>query len=360
MPGIDGLEFLNKIKQLNNNIEVIVATGHGDLESSIKALRSGASDFIPKPMDIEMLLISVERALKKLEIKKRLSEHTYNLEALLKTKTKEIKQSQAIIMQSEKLASIGQLAAGVAHEINNPIGFISSNFETLISYTKDIKKVLRIYQGIFQKESGCADELITEIKAFEKKIDIEFILEDIEPIFDETNEGLARVKKIVADLKDFAHIDRGEKTYYNINKGLDSTLNIVNNELKYKAEVIKEYGIIQDIECYPRELNQVFMNLLVNAAQAIDEWGKIIIKTQMIEEKNRKFLQIIINDNGAGIPEKNLDKIFDPFFTTKQVGKGTGLGLNITHKVIKKHNGSITVNSKVGKGTTFIISLPAD
>jgi len=358
MPGMSGIEVLKEIKNIMEDAEVIVVTGHGDMEISIKALRLDASDFISKPVDIEHLLLSVERAMERHEMRTSLKKYTKNLEGLLEQKAGEIKDTHAMLLQSEKLASIGQLAAGVAHEINNPIGFISSNLNTLEEYIADIKSLMAKYNDIQPVNNEERRIIFKEIELLREKVDIEFILDDLPQLLGESKEGADRVKKIVADLKDFSRIDHGEKEFFNINQGMESTLNIVKNELKYKAEISKEYNEIPEIECYSQEINQVFMNLLTNAAQAIEKRGKIGIKTGMVHHEGHDFIEVRISDTGTGIIEENLNKIFDPFFTTKDVGKGTGLGLNISYNIIKKHNGEIKVESEVGKGTTFIIRLP--
>ena len=358
MPGMSGIEVLRKVKEIICDTEVIVVTGHGDMEISIEALRLDASDFIPKPVNIEHLLLSVERALERHEMRTRLKEYTKDLEGLLDKKAGEIKDAHAMLLQSEKLASIGQLAAGVAHEINNPIGFISSNLNTLEGYIKDIKMLMAKYKDIHSINNEERMMLLEKIESLKEEVDIECILDDLDQLVEESKEGADRVKKIVADLKDFSRVDHGEKEFFNINQGMESTLNIVRNELKYKAEITKEYNEIPEIECYPQELNQVFMNLLTNAAQAIETWGKIGIKTDLLHNNGDDFIEVKISDTGTGIKEENLNRIFDPFFTTKGVGKGTGLGLNISYKIIEKHNGEIKVESEVGKGTTFIVKLP--
>ncbi len=199
-------------------------------------------------------------------------------------------------------------------------------------------------------------EGVDYIRKHENEIDIDFILKDIPNLIKESLEGAARIKKIVIDLKDFSHPGEDELQYADINKSLDSTLNVVWNEIKYKATVTKSYGNLPLAKCYPQQLNQVFMNILVNAAQAIEANGKIKIET-LAENGSVK---VIISDTGTGIPKENLSKIFDPFFTTKEVGKGTGLGLNVAYNIIEKHNGTINVESIEGKGTTFSISLPVD
>lgn len=263
-----------------------------------------------------------------------------------------LQETQDQLLHSEKMASIGQLAAGVAHEINNPIGYISSNLGSLRKYIDDIFKLLAFYKNL---ESRMNNALVDDITKIKQDIDIDFLIEDLQNLLRESDEGIHRVKNIVRDLKDFAHVDNYEWQTADIHKGLDSTLNIVHNELKYKAQIIKKYGQIPCIECLPTQLNQIFMNILVNAAHAIEDRGEISIKTSLDDQY---FVTVEIEDTGKGISPENLPKIFDPFFTTKPVGKGTGLGLYISYGIVKKHGGTIDVTSEVGKGTRFIIRLP--
>jgi len=269
------------------------------------------------------------------------------------------------MLQSEKMASIGQLAAGVAHEINNPTGFVSSNLKTLSDYHEDIAELIEKYHELIanlesEENRGALSELfcgsLEQLKAFEKDIDIEFLMEDITDLIGDCREGTDRIKKIVIDLKDFAHPGEDKIQSIDINNGIESTLNVVNNEIKYKATVHKDFGNIPSVQGVPQQLNQVFMNILVNAAHAIDKKGEIHIKTRSIDRN----VEVIISDTGSGIAKENLTKIFDPFFTTKDVGKGTGLGMNIAYNIIQKHNGTIQVESEVGKGTTFTITLPTE
>jgi signal transduction histidine kinase len=285
------------------------------------------------------------------------------LEIEVEKKTEEIKETQAQLMQQEKMASIGHLAAGVAHEINNPMGFVSSNLNTLEEYEKDLRSVIEQYTALVSglkgamttKEGRAAtSERLGHISKIEKEMDIDFILEDIPNLIKESLEGAERIKKIVIDLKDFAHPGEQELECADINHNLESTLNIVWNELKYKATVTKDYGELPEVRCYAQQLNQVFMNILVNAAQAIEKQGEIRIATRAVDGQ----VEIAISDTGSGIQKENLSKIFDPFFTTREVGKGTGLGLNIAYNIIKKHKGTIDVETEVGKGTTFIIRIP--
>ena len=259
------------------------------------------------------------------------------------------------LVQSEKLASIGQLAAGVAHEINNPIGYVHSNIGALEKYLHDLFNMLAAYE--LAEAEITSPETSARIEALRKGFDIEFLREDIPQLMKETKEGISRVKKIVRDLKDFSRIDNTDQYQLaNLHHGIDSTLNIVANEIKYKADVIKEYGDLPEVECLPTQINQVIMNLCVNAAHAISDAkrGKIIIRTGC----SGKNVWIEVGDTGSGIAADVLPKIFDPFFTTKPVGKGTGLGLSLSYGIIQKHNGHLAVESEPGKGTTFRITLP--
>jgi two-component system NtrC family sensor kinase len=276
----------------------------------------------------------------------------------------ELENMQIQLIQSEKMASLGQLAAGVAHEINNPTGFISSNLKTLDDYQKDLNRLLAHYQKFrddVKSASGTVPEqawaaTACEIEGIEEEIDIGFLQADITDLIGECREGTDRIKKIVGDLKHFAHPGQDKVQDTDINRELESTLNVVNNELKYKAKVIKELNPLPIIKANPQQLNQVFVNILVNAAQAIEKCGEIRIKTRHILDN----VQVDISDTGCGIAEENLAKIFDLFFTTKAVGKGTGLGMHIEYNIIKKHQGDIRVQSCPGEGTTFSICLPVN
>jgi len=265
----------------------------------------------------------------------------------------ELKQTQSQIVQQEKMASIGQLAAGVAHEINNPMGFISSNLASLDNYLEKLTRFLTSQDMLL---TGLQDEqALRELQDKRKNLKIDYLLKDIPDLITESRDGADRVRVIVQNLKNFSRLDGNEICPTSINGCLDSTLNIIHNELKYKAEIIKEYGEdLPPVKAFPQQLNQVFMNILVNAAQAIEKKGVITIRTWL--EKN--YIRVSISYTGCGIPQQNLSRIFDPFFTTKEVGKGTGLGMSITYDIIKKHDGTIFVESGAGCGSTFTVSLP--
>ncbi|GMR19467.1 MAG: hypothetical protein BMS9Abin36_0062 [Gammaproteobacteria bacterium] len=264
-----------------------------------------------------------------------------------------LQEAQEQLLQSEKLASIGQLAAGVAHEINNPVGYIYSNLSTLQGYTGKLIEMLNLYEVI--EPSSSVDSTIRDQLATKKEeLELDYLKEDVQDLVTESLEGINRVKQIVQDLKDFSHVDQAEWQWTDLHRGLDSTLNIVNNEIKYKAEVVKEYGELPLVECLASQLNQVFMNLLVNAAHAIEQRGTITIRTNTEGE----WVWVEISDTGKGIDAEHLKRIFDPFFTTKPVGTGTGLGLSLSYGIVNKHGGRIEVDSEPGKGTTFRVWLP--
>jgi len=259
------------------------------------------------------------------------------------------------LLQSEKMAAIGQLAAGIAHELNNPIGFVHSNLGTLKTYLDDIFQIAAVCESAAAEAANPAD--FARIQAIKAEKDYDYLKTDIFQLLAESAEGLQRVKKIVQDLKDFSRPGECDWQWADLHQGLDSTLNIVWNELKYKCTVNKDYGELPRVRCLPAQLNQVFMNLLVNAAQAIETQGEIVIATSALDADT---VLIRISDTGAGISPENIQRIFDPFFTTKPVGKGTGLGLAIAYGIVQKHRGRIEVDSAPGRGTTFTIMLPVD
>lgn len=286
-----------------------------------------------------------------------ISERIQELEELNRTLEQRVqeevgknREKDAFMLQQDKLASIGQLAAGVAHEINNPMGFIMSNLSTLKEYGDALTSYHRALDEQQQRgtgeSSGCQE--------LAQKLDIPYILEDMEPLIVESLEGAERVKRIVQDLKDFARIDENRFVDGDLNQLIQSTINIVRNEIKYVADLELHLGEVPQIRCIPQQINQVITNLLVNAAQAMDTRGRITITTR--QEGDKVLLEV--RDTGCGMTEEVRVKIFEPFFTTKDVGKGTGLGLAICYDIIQKHQGEIEVESKPGTGTVFKVWLP--
>jgi len=263
-----------------------------------------------------------------------------------------LKQAQVRVIQQEKMASIGQLAAGITHEINNPMSFITGNLGILRTYLEGIAKIIAAQEEIVGNHAPpAAMEALQDLR---KKMKIDYILADVGHLLDQSLEGADRVRKIVSDLKTFSRMEEDAYLIEDINAALESTINIVWNELKYKAELVKEFKDLPLTRCNISHLNQVFMNLLVNAAQSIEQWGKITVRTWTQEDG----IYVSVTDTGKGVPEENRKKIFEPFFTTKAAGKGTGLGLSISSDIIKRHNGDIFLQSEVGEDTTFTVRIP--
>lgn len=256
-----------------------------------------------------------------------------------------LEQANRQLLQSEKLAAIGQLAAGVAHEINNPVGYVYSNLQTLENYLNDL---FRLTDAIDTSTS------LEDLRQVRHNIDYNYLRDDLKDLLAESREGIERVKTIISAMKDFSHIEEEELKRADLHRGIETTLNVVNNELKYKAEVIRDFGDLPKVECILSQINQVVMNLLVNAAHAIEEFGKITIRTR----HQGDTVTLEVEDTGKGISGEHLNRIFEPFFTTKGIGKGTGLGLSLSFNIIKKHNGEIEVHSQPGQGTRFRITLP--
>lgn len=275
-----------------------------------------------------------------------------NLELTLK----QLQESQSQLVDAEKMASLGQLTAGIAHEINNPINFVKSNVKPLQMDIDDIKDLIRRYEEV---HAGNFDEKIREINAFREEIDFEYVMEEIKNLLSGIEDGATRTAEIVKGLRTFSRLDESDLKEADIQDGLDTTLMLLNHTIPKDLAVIKNYQNIPKIECYPGKLNQVFMNILTNSIQALrsDNEGKekkITLATERLDEN----VIIRIADTGPGIPKEVQDKIFEPFFTTKEVGEGTGLGLSIVYSIIEKHHGKITVHSEEKKGTEFVITLP--
>ena len=321
-------------------------------------LRNRAGNIIPVSQLILAHRDEGGRLLYLSSIMRDISEHKKAEDALrarqreLEAAYKDIEQAQSQLLQSEKMASVGQLAAGVAHEINNPVGFVNSNLGTLQNYVADLFTMIAAYEQLETKLPQ--DDALQQLLALKKKLDLNYLRADTGDLVKESIDGLGRVKRIVQDLKEFSHVDSTEWQIADLHAGLDSTLNIAHNELKYKTTVVKEYGDMPQVECIASQINQVFMNLLVNAAHAIETRGTITIRSGQTSDA----VWIEISDTGKGMSAEVQKHIFEPFFTTKPVGKGTGLGLSLAYGIVQKHHGHIEVESEAGKGTRFRIQLP--
>lgn len=357
MPVMDGYAVLARLRDdpATRDIPVIFVSGLHSIDDEEKGLKLGAVDYITKPYRPPIILARVHTCLELRRARDGLRDQNARLEAEVARRLKEIQQVQIQLLQSEKMAAIGQLAAGIAHEINNPVGFVTSNLKTLDVYRQDIFELLDAYEAL---EAACTQDetALLKIRSLKQQKDLAFLRTDIGQLIAESRNGMTRVAKIVSDLKDFAHAENKEWLWADLNSGLDSTLNIVWNEIKYHCTLNKAYGDIPKVYCMASQINQVLLNLLVNAAQAIPEKGEISIRTGQAGDE----VFIAIADTGSGIPAENLSRIFEPFFTTKPVGKGTGLGLAISHDIVQKHGGRIEVESTVGKGTTFTVWLPVN
>jgi two-component system NtrC family sensor kinase len=265
---------------------------------------------------------------------------------------KELLQSQAQVIQHEKMASVGLLAAGVAHEINNPIGYITSNLNSLAKYTNKLVRYIEFQSLALEK---CADEAtLTSVAELKQEINLDYLISDLRELITETLDGSRRVSKIVQDLQSFSRADGNEVILCDLNEIIKSTINVVRNEIKYVAELDLQLAEIAPVLCRPQLIGQVVMNLLLNAAHSIHENGTITLATARAGDA----FEIRVSDNGCGISPEQLEKIFEPFYTTKDVGKGTGLGLAISRDIVKKHGGELLVQSTVGVGTIFTVRLP--
>ncbi len=365
MPGMSGFEVASRLKgsERTRNIPIIMITALGDRESRMAALENGAEEFLTKPIERTELVIRVRNLLKLKKYQDFLAEHGDLLEQEITERNMQLavanthlSEAQEKMLGSEKLVSIGQLAAGIAHEINNPISYVNSNLLALDRYVQQLFEALHLYEEA-EPLLPADSEAAARLRTFKQQNDLAFARDDLLLLLEESHEGISRVRKIVQDLRDFSHVDSHQEWQWaDLHKCLDSTLNIANNEIKYRADVVKEYGNLPEVECQVSQLNQVFLNLMINAAHAIgdDHRGKVILRTGCGENE----VWVEISDTGCGIPPENLKRIFDPFFTTKPVGKGTGLGLSVSYGIVEEHHGRIEVSSQIGQGTTFRVTLP--
>ena len=370
MPGINGFETCKRLKEnaATCDIPVIFMTALSDTDSKVKGLSLGAVDYITKPFQEEELLARVKTHVELRNLTKNLEKKVVERTAELSLALEDLQESQIKLVQREKMSALGQLVAGIAHEINNPVGFISANLEHTEAYFKALVNHLQLYQQEYSQPG-------VKILEDAEDIDLEYLLTDLPKIIGSMQQGTERIRHISNSIRIFSRTDSDRKVFFNIHEGIDSTILILQHRLKANEKrpdivMIKEYGCLPNIECYPGQINQVFMNLLANAIDAIEEANQersfeeikaypnqIAIHTNLTEDGTGVVIKII--DNGAGMSEDTKKKVFDQFFTTKAVGKGTGLGLSIVRQiVVEKHGGTLEVKSISGQGSEFAIALP--
>jgi signal transduction histidine kinase len=318
-----------------------------EVKSEIEGLALGAADYITKPIHLGIARQRIRNLVERERLRRQVE--TNNAELMLLNA--KLAQFQGHLLQSEKMAAVGQLAAGVAHEINTPIGFVKSNLATLNTYMESLLTLIEVYERCSSARS-LQDE--ATLQAAIDKADLAFLREDAPVLLLESHDGLERVKKIILDLRGFSCLNNAQWQVSDLTVGLESTLNVATNQLKDKVEIIKNYGQLPLVRCYLAEINQVFLNLLNNAAHAIEERGKITLSSGV----DGAWIWVSVEDTGQGMPPEVQKRIFEPFFTTKPVGKGTGLGLSLCYDIVKKHGGRIEVSSEPGCGSKFQIWLP--
>ncbi|GAB4354808.1 MAG: hypothetical protein Fur0042_23910 [Cyanophyceae cyanobacterium] len=371
MPGgMDGFETCKRLKanEATREIPIIFMTALSDTVDKVKGLRLGAVDYITKPIQHEEVLARMDVHLQLYRLKRNLEQVVMERTAALNGALEDLKNAQVQLVHGEKMSTLGQLVAGIAHEINNPINFIYGNFQPAKDYIEDLLSLVQIFTEEYPTPSDRVQEKMNDIN-------LEFLREDLPRLLHSMQFGTQRIRDLVLSLRNFSRLDESEFKTVDLHEGLESTLLILQNRLKSKAiskEIIlhRNYGNLPPVECYPGQLNQVFMNLLSNAIDALEEFVSMHQGDDSEEQKNpeirittqvvpRDRVQVIIADNGPGIVPDIQSKIFDAFFTTKPMNKGTGLGLSISYQIIvDKHGGELRCVSRPGEGTQFVIDLP--
>ncbi|MEI7810836.1 MAG: response regulator [Ignavibacteria bacterium] len=359
MPIIDGYEVCRRFKsdERLKDIPVIFISAKTETFDKVKAFQLGGVDYITKPFQMEEIFARIEIHLKLRSYQYELEEKNNSLNNAINA----LKEAQLQLIQSKTMSSLGTLTAGIAHEINNPVNAINSSSISLKRILGKLKNLGLLYEQI---SFANFESQFEKIKKYKEEINLTEALEGIDNLLNNIDRGSKRTIDIVQSLKTFTYMDLSQKEYINIHDNLDSTLTLLNQRIKNEIIIRKKYGDVPNIRCFPGKISQVFMNILSNSIDSIKEknntaeTGEITIGTALVEKLTDKYLEISITDTGNGIADEIKGHIFEPFFTTKEVGKGTGLGLSISHGIIRSHSGEITVEGKIGTGTTFTILLP--
>jgi signal transduction histidine kinase len=356
MPGLGGIELLRRIVDLYPETAVIVVSGIDRTQRVIDAVRVGAFDYLVKPLELEVLALSVERALERRMLLRNSRRYERDLErrnAELAEQKSHLVRLQAQMLHAEKMASLGLMAAGVAHELNNPAGFIYSNIDVLRLYVERLERCLFAYDRLTLPPSDAA-----RIARLKTEIDYDRVVAELGSVLSDCYLGAERIKDVVQNLRLFSRLDEAEVKEIDLHEGIEATVRLLAHYFKSGHIALeRDFGELPRVNCYAAQLNQVWMNLLINAVQAIGNAdGRVGIRTRHVDN----VVRVEISDTGGGISADHLKSIFDPFFTTKPVGEGTGLGLAIVHGIVRQHGGDITVGSVAGAGTTFTITVPID
>jgi len=353
MPGRNGVELLREITARYPETAVIMVSGVDRSQRVRDALSLGASDYLIKPCELDVLLIAVERALERRRLQCTAKKYKADIEKQnkeLALRAAELQRLQAQIIHSEKMASLGQLAAGVAHELNNPAGFIYGNMDMLKDEIAGLQELLTAYDQL-----DLAPDAAALIQPLKSRIGYDKLVDDLNSIVIDCLEGAARIRDVVQNLRLFSRLDEAELNLVDLHEGIDSTIRLLSQYFSSgRVALRRDFGELPLVSCYAAQLNQVWMNLLANAAQAVSGNGEVHITTRL----DNDWAVIAIRDSGCGISPELHARIFDPFFTTKPVGEGTGLGLSITYGIVERHEGTIKVESIPGEGTTFTIRIP--
>jgi signal transduction histidine kinase len=353
MPEMSGVELCRELKgdPATSTIPVVLVTSKAERATKVEGLELGADDYVTKPFHPRELVARVRSLVRLRVLQRELAERNLTLQRVnrnLEGTLSELRDTQAQLVHREKMASIGQLVAGIAHEINNPVNFIQGNLHYLEEYARALTTGIERYEEI-----GAGAGLGDRFEALRDELELARVFDDLQAVFDGCREGVDRTTSLVRDLRTFSRLDKPQRVLLDVHETIDSTLNLLRGRLT-GIEVRCEYGEIADVESYAGQLAQVFMNLVANAADALGDTGTVTIRTRAEGER----VVVEVEDDGAGIEPEHLERIFDPFFTTKDVGKGTGLGLSVTYGIVTRHGGTITVTSEPGRGTCFRVELP--